>query len=260
MVELSHRTAGGGARGLIGTRRGTIVVAAVCAIAAGGIIIYALNKYRQNLSNGNTPETVLVASTLIQKGASGNAIAAERLIKPTSIVAKQVTAGAFADPKLMSGKVATTDIYPGQQLTLSDFAPGAGVTATLGASQRAIEVPIQAAPGLTGNLSAGDYVDIYVSLGGNNAAQAAELRLLATNVRVLQPPSTGGGGLGTSGQTGNLTLAVDDGLAPKLMFAADNGKLWLALRPGNAANPGANQVVTLSSLILGNVAAGASNR
>ncbi len=227
------------------------MVAVICALVALGIIIYALNKYRDNANSGNRPATVLVASSLIQKGASGAAIAQEQLFKPTTIVARQVTPGAFADSGLLIGKVAATTIYPGQQLVASDFVPGAGVTATLGPNERAVEVPIGGAAGLVGNLAAGDYVDVYLSLGGNNAA-GAELRLLASNVLVLQSPSEGGGGLGTSSnQGGNLTLAVDTSLAPKVIFASENGTLWLTLRPGNAANPNPNSVVTLNSITSG---------
>jgi Flp pilus assembly protein CpaB len=112
---------------------------------------------------------------------------------------------------------------------------------------------------LAGTLAAGDYVDVYVSLGGNNAA-TPQLRLLAANVQVLQIPGGSGGGLGATQQTGNLTLAVDDSLVPKLMFASDNGKLWLALRPGSASNPKLNQAATLGSITSGNAPVESSGR
>jgi pilus assembly protein CpaB len=250
MVELTQRPVGRNFRNLVATRKGTILVAAACALAAAGIIIYALSKYRQSVDSGNRPETVFVASGLIQKGTPGSVIAANQLSKPTTIVAKQVTPGAIADAALLNGRVAATDIYPGQQITLSDFVPGVGVAATLSPKQRAVEVPIQAAPGLAGDLTAGDYVDVYVSLTGGNG-QAAVLRLLAANVRVLVAPGGGGGGLGANQQAGNLTLAVDNSLAPKVMFASDNGKLWLSLRPGNAVNPNPDQAATLNSIAVG---------
>src|SRR5207302_9506820 len=126
-----------------------------------------------------------------------------------------------------------------------------GASATLAPRQRAVEVPVQAAPGLAGNLAAGDYVDVYVSFTGGNG-QTAVLRLVAANVRVLQAPGAGAGGVGANQQTGNLTQAVDDDLAPKLMFASDNGKLWLSLRPGNATNPSPSQAVTINAIAIGN--------
>jgi Flp pilus assembly protein CpaB len=199
-----------------------------------------------------------VASSLIQKGTSGSAIAAQQLFKPTTILSKQASAGAIADAAVLSGKVAATDIYPGQQLTLSDFVVGAGITATLAPNERAIEVPITGAPGLAGNLTAGDHVDIYVGFTGATAGRTVPLlRLLAPDIRVLGLTSAGGG-FGGGGQGGNITLAVNDALAPEVMFASDNGKLWLSLRPGSALNPNPREVVTLSSILLGGAPVGAT--
>jgi pilus assembly protein CpaB len=252
MVELTQKPFGLAPRGLTKSRKGTILLATACAIAAAGIFVYALTKYRQSVDNGNRPETVFVASSLIQKGTSGNAIAAQQLFKPTTIVAKQVTSGAVADAALLDGKVASTDIYPGQQLTLSQFVPGVGIATSLAPNQRAITVPMQAAPALAGNLAAGDHVDIYVGFTGENGARSPALRLLASNIRVLQAPTGGAGGVASSGpQGGNVTLAVSNSVAPTVMFAADNGKLWMALRPGNASSPDPQEIVTLGSLLLG---------
>src|SRR5262249_23097445 len=151
------------------------------------------------------------------------------------------------------GKVAATNIYPGQQLTASDFTTAAGIASTLGPTQRAVSVPIQAAPGLAGNLSAGDHVDVYVGFTGTTSGRAtALLRLLAPNILVWQAPAGSGGGFASGGdQGGNVTLAVSTALAPEVMFASDNGKLWLSLRPGNAANPNPQEVITLNSILLG---------
>jgi Flp pilus assembly protein CpaB len=242
------------------TRKGTVLVAAACAVVAAGILIFAFSQYRKSIDNGNRPETVFVASSLIQKGTSGNAIASQQLFKPATVVAKQVSAGAIADATMLTGKVAATNIYPGQQLTVSDFVPAVGIASTLAPDERAVSVPIEAAPGLVGNLAAGDHVDMYVGFAGNLAGRAtALLRLLTPNVLVLQAPAGGGGGFGANGaQGGNITLAVNTTLAPEVMFASDNGKLWLSLRPGNASNPNPQEVVTLNSILLGSTPIGSS--
>lgn len=239
---------------LMATRKGTILVATVCAVAAAAIIIYALNRYRQNINNGNTPQTVLVASSVIQKGTAGTTIAAEQLFRPATIVAKQASPGAIVDTAALTGKVAVTTIYPGQQLTAADFAATGGITTTLGADQRAVSVPLGSASGLVGNLAAGDYVDVYVGFTGNSAGRVTPvLRLLTSDIRVLQAPSSASSAISSSGGAqANVVLAVNQNVAPQLMFASQNGTLWLALRPGNASNPNPNEVVTLSSILLGN--------
>jgi Flp pilus assembly protein CpaB len=214
------------------------------------------------VNSGNRPETVLVATGVIQKGAAGGAISSQGLFKPTTIIAKQVSAGAVADASALVGKVAAANIYPGQQLTLADFTPGVGIASGLSANERAVSVPVGAAPGLSGNLAAGDHVDIYVGLTSDaSGRQTPELRVLASNILVLQAPTSSSGGIASaSGGGGNVTLAVTDSLAPTVMFASSNGTLWLALRPGNAANPNPRQIVTLQTLLLGNAPVGTAGR
>jgi Flp pilus assembly protein CpaB len=136
-------------------------------------------------------------------------------------------------------------------MTLTDFGPASGVTATLARGERAVEVPVQGAPGLVGNLAAGQRVDLYVDLSnGGNGGGANLVRLLATNILVLQP-ATNGGGVGSTNNGGNLTLALANNLVPAIMYASDNGKLWLALRPGNASNPKRGESATLGSILTG---------
>ena len=79
-MELTgNRYARGDWRKLLATRRGTILVAAVCAAIAAGILVFAMQRYRHHVVAENNPETVFVANALIQKGTSGDAIAAQQL-------------------------------------------------------------------------------------------------------------------------------------------------------------------------------------
>src|SRR2546421_3804868 len=84
-------------RKMLSTRRGTVFVAGVCAAVAALILVVAMNGYRQSVNTAGNPATVLVAGSLIQKGTSGDAVAAGQLFKPTTVASKQVTSGAFAD-------------------------------------------------------------------------------------------------------------------------------------------------------------------
>jgi Flp pilus assembly protein CpaB len=62
------------------------------------------------------------------------------------------------------------------------------------------------------------------------------MRLLMSNVAVLRAGSNSSTGLGGGGsnQQSDVTLDVNNELAGALAFAADNGKVWLVLRPANA--------------------------
>src|SRR5947208_11663581 len=254
-VELTgNRYARGDWRKLLATRRGTILVAAVCAAIAAGILVFAMQRYRHHVVAENNPETVFVANTLIQKGTSGDAIAAQQLFKPSSVAGKQVASGAIADASVLRGKVATADIYPGQQLTASEFTSSAGLQAQLGPTQRAITISVDPSHGMIGQIHDGDHVDVWADLESGMRSQPF-VHLLIANTPVLKAPtSSGGGGLSTGNQQNkqsNVTLKVSDTQAGALAFAADNGKVWLVLRPANATSSASASNVTVSSLLAG---------
>jgi Flp pilus assembly protein CpaB len=250
-------------RKLLATRRGTILVAGVCALVAAGILLLAMNRYRQNVNTSGNQETVFVANGLIQKGTPGDALAGEQLFTSTSIAVKQVSAGAIADTAQLHGKVAAADIYPGQQLTASDFTANGGLAARLARSQRAITVTLDQAHGMVGQVHSGDHVDVYagVSFEPRNGHSEPALRLLMSDVQVLQAGAATSGGLGASqnpsSSFSNVTLNVSDTQAGALAYASDNGKVWLVLRPANATTSTPSSAVTAQSLLLGNRPVGA---
>jgi Flp pilus assembly protein CpaB len=247
-------------RKLLATRRGTVLVAAACALIAGAILVVAMNRYRSNVDTSGNQQTVLVASGLIQKGTSGNAIAAEKLFKPTSIAAKQVTAGAIADTAQLQGRVAAADINPGQQLTASDFTANGGLLSQLAPGQRAITVTVDSARGMVGQVHEGDHVDVYADLELGNSRGGDFVRLLLPDTPVLKAPTGAtGGGLGggnPQSQQSNVTLKVAANQAGALAYAADNGKVWLVLRPANAGSTATPSVSAQSLLTSGSAATG----
>src|SRR3954467_2169493 len=105
----------------LGTRRGAVTAAAVAAALAALVLLVFLNQYKSNVKSGNQTESVLVANQLIPKGTAGDAVASTGLFKPTAISSDNVQASAVTDAQALSGRIATRDIYPGQQITASDF-------------------------------------------------------------------------------------------------------------------------------------------
>jgi Flp pilus assembly protein CpaB len=240
-------------RKFLSTRRGTLLVAAVCAFLAAAILAVAMQQYRHHVKNEGNPETVLVASGLIQKGTPGDAIASEQLFRTRSIAAKQVSSGAIADTAHLHGKVAAADIYPGQQLTASEFTAAGGLTNELAPDQRAMTIPLTTSHGMLGQLHDGDHVDVYVSLNsGSSGRSLPVLRLLMEDIQVLRAGSAkGGGGLSASTQSeaGNVTLRVPASEAGALALAAEGGNVWLVLRPANAAPLKSPSTISEQSLL-----------
>jgi Flp pilus assembly protein CpaB len=255
-MELIHK--------LTSTRAGTVALATLAAILAGASILVYLNRYRNSVDSQRTDVTVLVAKQLIAKGTPGSAVAANGFFTTSQIRESQLRNGAFSDPVSLQGRLATHDVFPGQQLTAEDFAAGATTRAgALTKDQRLIAIPLDSAHGLIGQVQAGDHVDVFagftvIPLGPNgiptSGGQARPmLRLIMQNIPVVsieKPATTGGVGGGQNAPT-NVSLRVTDLQAAELAFASDNGKLWLVLRPSAGAKPSPPGLVTVETLLLG---------
>lgn len=243
-------------KGPLSSRNGSVLAAVVTAALAGLIIMVFLSQYRDNVNKDGIPTPVLVADKLIEQGASGDTIGAGGLFKADEVPRDQLKAGAVTDAGTLRGKVAVADILPGQQLTAADFKPaGRGAVTKLGPDQRAIKIALDGAHGLIGTVGKGDHVDVLSGFLVDSATgrQRPILRTLMQNLLVLGAPAAvaDGDAGGGSGQPKEVTLRVSYEQAPKLAFAADNGKVWLLLRPQNGRDAETQSLVTLESLLLG---------
>jgi pilus assembly protein CpaB len=252
-MEFAHR--------LVSTRRGTIILSIVAAVIAGMLILAYVSRYRESLRADNAQVTVLVARQAIPKGTSGSLIASQSLYTVKTLPQGQLIDGAYSDPSSLAGKVTTHEILPEGQLAASDFAAGAGrAVSALTGLQRVMAIPIDSAHGLLGEIEAGDHVDVYAGFNViplnadgtpvSGAQSRAVVRRILTDIPVVAVGSAHGGGLSGSG-TSSVELKVSDAQAAELAFASDNGKLWLAQRPGAGAASSRPSIVTLETLLLG---------
>jgi Flp pilus assembly protein CpaB len=237
---------------LLSTRRGTLLIGGAAALLAAIVLLVYLKNYRSNVSSADVPVSVLVAKSVIQKGAPGNFVATNRQYQVSSIQKKQIEIGAISDPGTLRGLVAAHDIYPGQQLTVSDFvavAPNALQTQLTG-SLRAIQVPFDASHGMIDQLQPGDHVDVYVfeNVAGPGGTQSW-LKQLMQNALVLRTPATGA-------SAGTVVLRGTAVQAAEMAYVADTGKLWLVLRPASGAKPAKPGLITVERLLLGARAVG----
>jgi Flp pilus assembly protein CpaB len=249
---------------LLSTRGGTIAVSGLAAVLAAVVLLVYLQRYRESVQTSSQPVRVLVANGLIEKGTPGNVVGSQGLYAATSTPRTEVNEGAISDPGLLRGRVAVDDIYPGKQLTLADFSPvGADALGTrISEDQRAMAVAIDSAHGMIGNVQAGDHVDVFAGFNVKrlqpdgtpdpDASERAVLKLILEDVLVLGVPTETRTGFGASAsQTSNVTLRVSDEQAAQLAFSADNGKVWIVLRPRTGATPTRPDIVTVETLLFG---------
>jgi pilus assembly protein CpaB len=212
---------------LFTTRQGTVLLGVIAAIIAAIALLVYLNHYRNSVNAKTVPVSVLVAQKVILKGTPGDVIrTTPGYYKPTDIAKGNVENGAITDPASLSGKVATTDISPGQQLTSSDFgAASNSITNQLGRNDRGIVVNLNSPQQVGGQLAAGDHVDVWVAFNGqlSNGISRPIVHELFQNMQVLNA-STGSG-------SGNVTLKATPTEAGSLIYASENAQIWLVLRP-----------------------------
>ena len=235
-----------GFRRFLGTRRGAFTVAAAAAALAAIALVAYLNNYKDDVRGGTVPTQVLIADRLIPKGTAGDVVATDRLFRPATVAEDDAKSSALTDAAALSGTVAVRDIFPGQQITASDFTTGGDpLRGRLTGSQRALAIPIDEAHGLVGTIRSGDKVDVFATFAGGGSGRGV-LRTIAQGVLVLKTPSSDD--LSGRNKEGSVILRLGDAQAARLAYAADNGKIWFALRPPAGVQQGAPATVTEQSV------------
>jgi Flp pilus assembly protein CpaB len=240
---------------LLASRRGSTVVGIAAAVLAGLLLLVYLNRYRTSVSDANQTISVLVAKSVIHKGTPGDVVGSDQLFQPQEIAKTEVRDGALVDASTLRNKVAVDDIYTGEQLTAADFAPVSAdaIGTKLTRDQRAISVPFDRAHGLIGEIHAGDHVDVFAGFNVDSAGAGSKpvLKIIMQKALVLQAPEKAKGGGVSGGQNSNVVIRANYQQAAEIAFAADNGKVWLVLRPEGRAKPTKPGLVTVETLLFG---------
>jgi Flp pilus assembly protein CpaB len=251
---------------ILATRAGTIGFGVAVAAIAGLLIALYLSQYRSSVSKENQNVNVLVASNLIVKGTPGSLVGSAKLYQTMTVSRKDVKDGAITDPSVIRGRVAAEDLFPGQQLTATDFTikPDDNLTYKLASNYRAVAVPLDTAHGLVGQLHTGDHVDVLagfnvipvdkhgVPLSQGGGQSRPVVKTIMQDVVVLDAPEAQHTGIGQSAtQMSNVVLRLKPRQADEVAFASTNGTLWLSLRPQTGASGSAPGIVTVESMLLG---------
>lgn len=244
-------------------RRLIAAFAALLLTGAGAVVLltYVQGADARALAGTETAE-VLVVRTPVPAGTPGEELAA--MVSTELLPAKAVADGAVADLGELTGRVATTELQPGEQVLAARFAaptdvrtpgtvpvpPGAGEVSVLLEPQRAVG----------GRLTAGDTVGVFVSLSQDvgGATHAVLHGVLVTQVQGAPAPvdpaaagATETASTGGAAPTGSVlvTLAVPAAQAEAIVFGMEHGTVWLTLENQETDTSG-TEVVT-GSIIYG---------
>ena len=238
---------------MLATRGGTVAVGGFAAAFGALLLLLYLAQYRNSVDESGTPITVLVAKSLIEKGTPGDIVGLRGLFQTTDAPRDQLQDGAITDPSALRGRLATSDVYPGQQLTTGDFSASASgaLGAQVAGNQRAIAVPIDTAHGMVGQLRTGDRIDVLagfnVSSGGGGFSARPVMKVLTQNVLVLEAPKRAATGVASN--AAQVVLRTTYREAAEIAWAVDNGKIWVVLRPRGGAPVKRAQLITPEALL-----------
>jgi Flp pilus assembly protein CpaB len=236
----------------LSTRNGTLAVSGIAALIAAALLLVFLNAYRDSTKEDDVSVSVVVAKRLIERGSSADVLADEGAFQRASVPKGELKEGAVVDPATLEGQVALGDVYPGEQILATDFAAAyPRAVYQLTGANRAVAIPADGIHGNTAELRAGDHVDL---LGAFTSAEGQPggggkpvIKLMMRDVLVLRAPIGGNGGDGSSG--GNIVLKARDDRAAQIAYAADNGTLWILLRPQAGAANTPIPLVTMESVL-----------
>lgn len=240
------------AQRLLSTKKGAALAAALAALLSLALILTYVNRYRSSTGSAGAPAVVLVAKKKIGQGTPAEVIANKGLYELARIRHDQLAAGALTSPAALKDQVLTRDVYPGQQLAASDFgAATSSVASQLVDDQLAISLSLDNQHGLSTAIEEGDHVNVYVGyVLQTPAGTKPVVRLISQDVKVLgaeqKESSTGEQELSTF-----VLQARNAKEAATWAHAADNGKIWLALRPAASDTKQAHLRVDVDSILFG---------
>ena len=230
-------------------RRILLVFAAVIA-ALGTLLVFLYVKGADNRANQAVEsQNILTAVALIAPGESVDTAAAAGKFELRPIAANSVLAGALVDTSAITGKVATTTIYPGEQIIASKFGGSAEALSSLPIpkGKLAISVNLSDPARVAGFVSPGSEVTIFMTGSSTTGTIGPFARMLLARVTVIGVGSTTPGQTTTTASDGTattevlpnalLTLAVSKEDAERVLFASTNGALAFGLLTKDSDTP-----------------------
>lgn len=213
-----------------GIRRNPYIVVALVAAAAAGLLI-------QNYLAGFA-QTVPVVVAARDLGVPRRLEAGD--VQVASFPRDGIHPMAIHDPAAAAGRVLLSPAVAGEPILSGHLAPekgeGSALQATLAEGERAFFLPIPLDRAIGGALRPGDTVDVIFSRRAQRNEQAfARIMLAGVKVIDVRDPSgrpASAGGDGGEAVPAGAVVAVTDRDAERLVFALEEGRLYLALARG----------------------------
>lgn len=225
----------------MGRRTVLLIVAALIAALGTSLVFLYVRGVDARAAERYDAVEVLQAVELIQPGESLAKAQASGKIQMGTVGRAQVLSGATTSIADMGHLVAITTVYPGEQIVTAKFGePGEQELLSIPKGKMAISINLSDPARVAGFVNPGAEVAIFASgEAGAMGYDDSTTRLLLPRVAVIAVGATTVVSTTTTNQSGAqtveqlprtlMTLAVDQGDAEKVIFAARNSEVSFAL-------------------------------
>ncbi|MCX8007232.1 MAG: Flp pilus assembly protein CpaB [Coriobacteriia bacterium] len=246
--------------------RGLILAAAVVlGISAALLAAQYLRSASSRLAREAEPVEVLVAVKAAARGASAEELVRSKAIETRAVPRQYVAENAVSSLAAIEGQVLAVDVSAGEQITRAKFAypSQAGIAYSIPEGLVAVSIPADDVKCVSGSLKPGDTVMVLATFDPGPDGKQPETRILLPKAKVLavngqlvqtQEEKQASRGLastasnGRSGTVPTVTLALSPADVVKLVFAEEQGSVWLSLLPPTATQAPAVSGRTLKSI------------
>ena len=228
-----------------------VLIAVVLALVATmAMVVYVRSADRRAVAD-QQPVRVLVAKKTIPAGTSGeDARNAEGMIGIIEVPAKYALKDRVLSEDQLRNRYAAVNIAAGEQLLLERWVGAEDVGGRrllqIPEGHQAVSIGVDLVRQVAGFVTPGDRVGVMVTMPvgeGSDKTQYVlrEAQVLAVGATALTRAAQGNGGRVNQGKGSQtltaVTLAVDDRDVRKVIFAAEEGSIYLTLLSPNAEAP-----------------------
>jgi pilus assembly protein CpaB len=207
----------------------------VAAAAAGGVLLF-MNGVRERAEAGRITADVIVATRDIPAGQELSVLIDEGVFRTKSVDVEDLVPGAITDVYQLQGQRTGYPILAEEQIVAARLAgplqAGGGVLGIPDGLQAA-SITLEPQRVVAGAIQQGDHVEVFGTFTARGAGTLTT-HVVIDDALVLAVATPASDDLG-SGGTGTITLAVTPEQAALLIFAQEQGHVWLTLLPPNQA-------------------------
>jgi Flp pilus assembly protein CpaB len=204
-----------------------IVTVLFAAAAASGVYLFMKNV-REDAKEPEPTVQIVVSLQDIPAGQELDPLIEQDLFAVKSVPSSDLVQGVITDVYQLRGQRTAYPILAGEQIAaarLAGLLQAAGGTLGIPAGYQAAAVSLEAQRSVAGAIKQGDHVEVFGTFAGG-AQSTDTTRVVIPEALVLAVPPAGEGG-------NAITLAVTPVEASLLIYAQEQGRVWLTLLPPN---------------------------